>query len=100
MTAEEQAADKVRQEAELAKAFTAGEIARNRAALAAMRLDRARIESGQPMTASEWQTKQRSGAPSSEPINASGARDRLGNRVLPGTNVTVNRYGIPIKERK
>ena len=39
MTAEEQAADKVRQEAELAKAFTAGEIARNRAALAAMRLE-------------------------------------------------------------
>lgn len=100
MTAEEQAADKVRQEAELAKAFTAGEIERNRAALAAMRWDRARIESAQPMTASEWQTKQRSGAPSSEPINAPGARDRLGNRVLPGTNVTVNRYGIPIKERK
>ena len=102
MTAEEQAADKVRQETELAKAYASGEMARNRAALAAMRLDRARIEAGQStsVTQSEWQGKHRGGTASTEPINASSARDRFGNKVLPGTNISVNRYGIPIKERK
>ena len=77
-------------------------MARNRAALAAMRWDRARIEAGQStsVTQSEWQGKHRGGTASTEPINASRARDRFGNKVLPGTNISVNRYGIPIKERK
>ena len=114
MTAEEQAQDKKRQESELQRAFDASELDRNRAALQAMRVDREKIERGQPtsMTQEEWQERIRGArnphkakSPSTEtsewtkspyggyirdPINASTKRDALGN--------PVNRYGVPRKK--
>lgn len=84
--------------------FEASQDARENAALRDMQVYRKQVEDGtipQQLTERQWQENQKRLRESGrKPIDASNHRDRLGNRVLPGTNVTVNRYGIPIKERK
>ena len=90
-----------RTHAEMLAQWEANEGARENAALREMQIYRKEVEAGttpQQLTESQWQAAQQARRnPVGQPIDASNRRNRFGERILPGTNTRVNKYGVPQK---